>query len=383
MRRVVGLTLAGLGAFLIVGAVLLPTYVVGQVVKFPLSEYEGATLTGTGVSYFSPTKLTELTGVTMRATYTIKGDAAAGSSSTAVWNEFSYEYDVTNAQTYQYQTRKFAFDRRTGQLVDCCGANLNGNTSIRQTGLVGYVWPIGTQQKTYDVFDTVLDKPMPFRYEGTATTLGIPTYLFVENVNAMQSGTVTLPGSLVGMKQASVTLPELYTGTIKYWVDPTTGALLNVNEYEKLTLDNTAGTQLALLYNADLTVTPTSLSAIVKLDSSGRSELSLLTTILPLILGIVGFIALIAGIVLGRGGREDNQPESADLTAPEPVLHAAPDLAQDQAPTAQLPAAVPEDSAAAVQDPAPAVEDPARSAQDPAPTAQDPSPNAQDPATTA
>jgi hypothetical protein len=127
-------------------------------------------------------KLRELTGVTMRATYTIKGDRAAGSSSTAVWNEFSYLYDETNAQTYQYQTRKFAFDRRTGQLVDCCGANLNGNTSIRQTGLVGYVWPIGTQKKNYDVFDTVLNKPMPFRYEGTATTLGIPTYLFVESV---------------------------------------------------------------------------------------------------------------------------------------------------------------------------------------------------------
>lgn len=388
MRRVVGLTLAGLGAFLIVGAVLLPTYVTGQVVKFPLNEYEGATLTGTGVSYFSPTKLRVLTGVTMRATYTIKGDGAAGSSSTAVWNEFSYVYDVTHGQTYQYQTRKFAFDRRTGQLVDCCGANLNGNTSIRQTGLVGYVWPFGTQQKTYDVFDTILNKPMPFQYEGTATTLGIPTYLFVENVPATQSGTVTLPGSLVGMKKASVTLPEYYTGIIKYWVDPTTGALLNVNEYEKLTLDNTVGTQVKLLlYNADLAVQPSSLSAIVKLDSSGRSELSLLTTVLPLTLGIVGFVALIAGIVLGRVRRDDNQPESADITAPEPILYPAPDRAheaQEQAPTAQLPAVAPQDSAPVAQASAAAVQDPAAAAQDPASTApQDPASTAQDPATTA
>jgi hypothetical protein len=406
MRRVVGLTLAGLGAFLVVGAVLLPTYVTGQVVKFPLNEYEGATLKGTGVSYFSPVKLRELTGVTMRATYTIKGDGAAGSSSTAVWNEFSYLYDETNAQTYQYQTRKFAFDRRTGQLVDCCGANLNGNSSIRQTGLVGYVWPIGTQKKTYDVFDTVLNKPMPFRYEGTATTVGIPTYLFVESVPPTQAGSVTLPGSLVGMKQASVTLPEMYTGTIKYWVDPTTGALLNVNEYEKLTLDNTARThQLALLYNADLAVTPTSLSAIVKLDSSGRSELSLLTTVLPLTLGIVGFVALIAGIVLRRVRREDNQPESADITAPEPVLDPAPNPpqeaqkaqkareAQEQAPTAQFPAAVAQDAAPSAQAPAPApsAQAPAPSVQEPAPPAQDPAPAvhqdpatpAQDPATTA
>jgi hypothetical protein len=283
-----------------------------------------------------------------------------------VWNEFSAEYDVTHAQPYQYQTRKFAFDRRTGQLVDCCGANLNGNTSIRQTGLVGYVWPIGTQKKTYDVFDTVLNKPVPFRYEGTATTLGIPTYLFVENEGPTQSGTVTLPGSLVGMKQASVTLPEIYKATIKYWVDPTTGALVNVNEYEKLTLNNSAGGQVALLYNGELAVTPTSLRHVVNLDSSGRSELSLLTTILPLTLGIVGFIALIAGIVLGRVGREDNEPESADITAPESVLDPAPDPAQDEAPTAQFPAAAPPDSVPA-QAPAPAVQDPAPTAQNPAP----------------
>ena len=46
MRRDVGTVLAGLGTLLIVMAVVLPTYIVGQVVKFPLSEYETATLTG-------------------------------------------------------------------------------------------------------------------------------------------------------------------------------------------------------------------------------------------------------------------------------------------------------------------------------------------------
>src|ERR1039458_6508043 len=93
MRRVVGLVLAGLGTCLIVFAVLMPAYVSSRVLKFPLNEYETATLTASNVSYFSPTKLTELTGVNMEATYTLKGNAAAGSSSTAVWNEFTYVYD--------------------------------------------------------------------------------------------------------------------------------------------------------------------------------------------------------------------------------------------------------------------------------------------------
>ena len=90
MRGIIGLILAGLGACLILVAVLLPTWVVGQVVKFPLNEYETATLDASNASYFSTTSLTEKTGVNLEATYTIKGNGSAGNSSTAVWNENSY-----------------------------------------------------------------------------------------------------------------------------------------------------------------------------------------------------------------------------------------------------------------------------------------------------
>jgi len=85
MRGVTGLVLAGLGAFLILVAVLLPTWLSGQVIKFPLNEYETATLAASNASYFSPASLSEKTGVSMEATYTIKGDASKGNSSTAVW----------------------------------------------------------------------------------------------------------------------------------------------------------------------------------------------------------------------------------------------------------------------------------------------------------
>ena len=205
MRGIIGLVLAGLGAFLILVAVLLPTWVVGQVLKFPLSEYETATLEASNASYFSVASLREKTGVTLRATYTIKGDASAGNSSTAVWNQTSDVYDLTNHRQVQQMTRRFAFDRRTGQLVDCCGASVNGDKSVRQTGLVGYVFPIGTQKQTYQVFDTTLKKTMPFVYSGTTTVDGIGVYEFVENVAPTQIATVTLPGSYVHSAAATVT----------------------------------------------------------------------------------------------------------------------------------------------------------------------------------
>src|SRR5580700_2964380 len=114
MRRVTGLILVVLGIVLVAAAILLPTYVSGQIVKFPLDESTTATLAGTGVSYFSQTKLTEKTGVSVR--------------------------DVTNNLPVSTQTRRFAFDRHTAVLVNCCGSNVNGNRAVRQTGIVGYVF---------------------------------------------------------------------------------------------------------------------------------------------------------------------------------------------------------------------------------------------------
>jgi len=84
MRRIMGLALAGLGAFLLVAALLSRTYVAGQVVKFPLNTYVKTTLLGKDVSYFSPSLARPVTGATMQVTDTVKGDGAAGNSSTAV-----------------------------------------------------------------------------------------------------------------------------------------------------------------------------------------------------------------------------------------------------------------------------------------------------------
>ena len=232
MRRVIGLILTGAGTFLIVCAVLLPTWVSSQVIKFPLNEYETATLAASNASYFSPTTLTEKTGVNLQATYTIKGDGAAGNSSTAVWDEYSYVYDLTNHQAVQQATRRFAFHRRTALLVNCCGANINGDSSIEQRGYLGYVFPIGTQKQTYDVFDTTLNQPEPFVYSGTTDVHGIQAYEFVENIAPVQVGTQTIPGSLVGTSASSVTLPEYYQMHLIYYVDPATGALIDVNEHQ-------------------------------------------------------------------------------------------------------------------------------------------------------
>jgi hypothetical protein len=345
MRRS-GLVLAGLGAFLIVFAVLVASWVTGQVIKFPLNEYASVTLTDPNASYFSASKLTELTGVNMEATYTIKGNAAAGSSSTAVWNQFVYVYDQTNKQAVQTITRTFAFNRRTAQLVNCCGSNVSGNSNVQQSGYVGYVLPIGTKRQTYDVFDTNLNKPVPFRYTGIGDVDGTQAYMFTENVAPTQNGTQTVPGSVVNQSAASVTLPQYYQAQTTYWIDPVTGALLNVTQNEKLTLRNTDGSQALVLFNANLVATQASIDGLVAIDNSQVSKASLVGTLLPLATGIVGLLLLIVGLVVGRRPQPDAAPAPSHR---EPEL----DAAESEAATSSLvPGLDDEPRAATVESPA-------------------------------
>lgn len=310
MRRVTGLIFAGLGSFLIVLALLLRFYVAGQAIKAPLNEDTVSTLTAGNVSYFSQAQLTEVTGATMRDTTTVQGDVAAGSSSRAVWNEFSYLYDATSNQAFQYSLERLAFDRRSGELINCCGTFVGTKANVHVSGL-GLTWPIGTQKKTYEVFDTTLMRPMPASYEGTAVVDGETTYKFVENVPATPAGTQTLPGSLVGIKGAqTVTLNEYYQDTTTQWVDPASGYPVKIDSAEHLYLGNSASTPVLTLLQGNFSSTAGTVAAAVKTAKHDDGEISLLTLILPATFALLGIIVLAMGGILAR--RRGEQSPAAE-----------------------------------------------------------------------
>lgn len=295
--------LIALGAFAIVAAALFRFYVPGQVVKFPLSEYEIMTLQGTGTSYFSAARLTELSGVTMQATLTIKGDAArakaTGNHDLAFWRSFTSVRDITNHAQFQYSYTQFAFHRQTGRLINCCASGVDGKRGIGQGGQ-GYVWPIGTQRHSYTVFDTTALKSFTARYAGQATTAGITTYRFAETVPGQQIGMQTIPGSLIGLKAASVTLPEYYTAVKTYWVDPVTGNPLKVGQDERLTLRDDSGVTRLVLFDGRLTTTPASVRTVAASDRADLRKIGLITGIIPLTGLILGILLLAAGLLLRR-----------------------------------------------------------------------------------
>jgi hypothetical protein len=309
MRRVAGLVLSALGTFLIVLALLIRFVVASEAVKFPLNENTVTTLLAHNASYFSPAKVAEVHGALLQTTLTVQGDNAAGNSGTAVWNEFSYVYDKTNDLTVSYTTQRLAFDRKTGLLENCCGAAIGTNNKVHFSGQ-GYVWPLGAQKKTYQIFDTTLLKPVPTVYSGTATVDGLATYKFVETITAQQIGTQTLPGSLVGETAASVTLPEFDTSTTTEYVDPITGAPVKGVSHQDLYLENSGGTPVLTLLDANFATTPATVASIVNTARYNDNRIDLVQSVLPLILGIVGVILLAMGLLLVLVGRRE--PEYYD-----------------------------------------------------------------------
>lgn len=311
MRRAVTV-LAGAGAFLVVLALLTKFYVAGQVLKFPLNEYLVLTLNDPHGQYFSAAQLKEVK-VPMTVTDTLQGDVHAGNGNRAVWNEFQVVKDDTNNVNINYLQRRVPFDRRTGELINCCGAYVNQDHSVNLSGQA-FVWPLGAQKHTYMFFDPTLVKPMPATYAGSSAISGLTAYRYVENVAAQKSGTLTLPGSLVGMKnQPEVTLPEYYQTVTSYWIDPVTGVPLNIEQNETLTLRDSTGAVRLQAFHADLKLNAPSIAKQVATARSNASKIRLVATIVPLALLILGVMAMGVALLLSiRSPGTRGRPRSVE-----------------------------------------------------------------------
>lgn len=298
MRRAAGLTLTALGAFLVTLAALLRLWVPGQVIKFPLNEYSVTTLTGTGLTYFNSSSLQDFRDTRATEIITIEGNVSAGSPSTAVWSSFTALDDETRQTLISRQSRVVAFDRRTGVLLNCCGASVGTSSQVRQSGL-GYRFPFSTRHQTYQVYDVTLRRPVPFRFAGTGTVDGIAVDRFTDQITRVKVGQQTLPAQLAGLpNQGDVTLPEYLTETTSYWVDPVTGIPVNMVLRQRTDLESASGTPRLVLLAGTLTETPRSVRAAVAEASKAHPLITWIQDLGPLIGLAGGGLALLLGIVL-------------------------------------------------------------------------------------
>ena len=195
-------------------------------------------------------------------------------------------------------TQRAAFNRRTGQLSNCCGASLNGDTRVRQTGL-GVAWPIGVQKTTYQVFDPNSGHTFPAAYAGTATVGGVAAYRFVQHVPPTVAQQMAgIPVSILGLPGNQVVVADRYwQATNTFWVNPQTGVPVNEQVQGQSVLRGPGGQGKLVVADVDLKMTPATVHQLTSLASKNATSITLLQVIAPVTTGVIGLILLALALV--------------------------------------------------------------------------------------
>jgi hypothetical protein len=293
------LVLAGTGAFLLAFGLLLRFYAAPRLIAAPANLYQTDTLLAPHASYFDEGSLTTRRDVTLTYTLTIRGDPGAGTSTTAVWDSFAALADLKHGVQVNSTYQRAVFNRRTGQLLNCCGAAVNDDTRVRQHG-IGLFWPIGVRKATYQVFDVNAESAWPATYSGTADVQGIMTYRFVQHIPPTQvAQTAGVPSSLLGLrgKVSNVVADRYYQADNTFWVDPRTGVLIDIEQRILSVLRGPGGQGKLVVADADLKMSGSSIRQLAALASKNAASIATLRETGPLGGGILGLILIVAATI--------------------------------------------------------------------------------------
>jgi hypothetical protein len=296
MRRASTYLLIGLAVFLLAISVLLRFYVVPGLLVTPLDQFAETLAPGTGTVY-DPAALAERQNVKMIAHRTLRGDVAASSKDRGVWDE-SVVISDSDGKLISATTDRVAWDRKTGEAVNCCNENVDG-TPTKHVGL-SYKFPFGAQKKTYQFFDTTVGRAYPMVYKGTEKVQGLTVYRYEQPIKPVQVGEVEVPGDLIGSTAASVKAPQFYDNTRTVWIEPVTGIIIKGSEKLHQALRDAAGVDKVTLIDVTLTFGEKTQKQQGDLAKDGRSQKALVGTWVPLGCLLLGLILAGLAFVLAR-----------------------------------------------------------------------------------
>lgn len=340
--RPIGLGLLGLGAFALVAALMVKLFLVPALVKLPLSQPVSLRAVDTNATYFNIGEQQQHEGATVTARQEVTGLPAADGANgdVAVWASGTTIADSSDQLITPPVTYQVCLDRRTAAAVDCPSAKV-GDQQKKITGLT-LNFPFGTEKKTYDVFDGTAAKAFPARFAGTGTVQGVDVYRFKQTVPETVVQSAEVPGTMAGAPdQPTVRADVVYSSERTFWVEPKSGVIVNIAESPNLVFRGPDGSNGVTLLSAKFSADKKTLAAAVKRAEDGSSKITTVSTILPLVLLLLGVIAIVVGAVLLRRGQagahrsqsstavagEDAQPtvlaprsgEEADAPSPSPA----------------------------------------------------------------
>ena len=338
-RRTVACVLVGLGALLIVAALLIPTYALGQLAKTPL-DLAITTIAPSNAS--APSKVLDIKSLTSGT-----GAAKVNSNVRLISQRYLTVEDPSDKTQMTIQAGqtlrnidaqgdtgllsavidRVTINRKTGMPVDddpngsiAVNTDSNGNSiadPVQHDGLQ-YRFPIGTDKKTYPYFDINARKSFDINFVEQTEINDLKVYHFqqkipvtdLSKVVSAPSNQVSLPASKWGIPggDTPVTMDRFYTNTRDLWVEPQTGTIIKGSEQLHMYYARNADKPDVTALQSTLVFDDNTVNSQIAIAKDNMDKLSLYGRTLPIILGVVGVIVLIAGLVLGLRSSGTEKP---------------------------------------------------------------------------
>jgi hypothetical protein len=311
-RKWFGVVLLGLGAFLLVAAVVATTWAPGVVKRTPLDVDQVTHLEGTvkkldaatGELPENPVKVQSITQADSDAS---TDDVVVFVQTTCVVMDIDDAPDCVDGddpRLVDASTDVYATDRVTGEAI----ADFPGlpEGSVPHEGLVNK-WPFDAEKKDYEYWDGTVGHAVPAVYDRTEDLLGIECYVYTIDI---ADAPIEIADGIDGT----------YDNHIEIWVEPKTGAIQQQTQDQQRYLDD--GTQVLDL---KIGFTDDQLQQFKDDADENILLLDLVTVWVPIVGFAGGALCVLAGVLLllsarrrsggNGGGNHGAHAEQASVSA--------------------------------------------------------------------
>lgn len=344
MNRAVALRIAacglmGLGAALLIAALLLSTYTDGKIAKIPLDLDATLISDGTGTA-FNPSSLNSAKFAIDRNVPLVQQDQLTVESPSNA-DVVTLQVGSTLRRTDEQKDNGLLLalvdtvtvNRSTAEAVSS-ESNPGGavqkprgidddqpptNIALPHEGLA-YRFPFDTEKRTYPVFDPIAQKAFDANYDGEEDVNGLTAYRFSQNVGYDADGKlvepvkyaslydddadsqVTAPAAMWGVPgepDEQITMTRYYAAQRTFWVDPVSGTIVKKEEHGYHYYAREPLKPEVTFVDYKVTFNEETIESQVASARDERDRVALWGRILPITFTAMGLVTLVGGALLG------------------------------------------------------------------------------------
>nr|WP_280763768.1 DUF3068 domain-containing protein [Prescottella agglutinans] len=311
-RRSAACVSISVGGFLLTASTLIPTYAADSLVKIPLSIEAETVSTGTAelldAAALVRGKLIveQNVPITVNQRVTVQEPADVDVATLQSAIQMTRDDRKGSAAIVNASIDRSTVNRRTGLAVDDPIGSIQSSFGkpadpVAHEGLQ-FKFPFDTQKESYPYFDTALRASHDIDYAGEDELEGLPVYKFHQEIAPSEiSGQVSMPASSWGREGSEqVTMKRFYGITRDLWVEPVSGAVVQVHQHYRQYLGTAVDDpQPITIIDVAPKLDAQTQSEQIAFASESKRTVQWATVYGPAIGAIVGIALLGGGICLG------------------------------------------------------------------------------------